>query len=116
MASPMPRPSAQREPDEAGEDGQTHYHPGDVVAHTARMETMQHVHRAVGRAQGRHPLGQTAAVAETVACGPDPERHLKAITKYLDAGFDEVYINQIGPEQEGFFHFYERELQPKLGV
>ena len=40
-------------------------------------------------------------VAETVACGPDPERHLKAITKYLDAGFDEVYINQIGPEQEG---------------
>ena len=55
-------------------------------------------------------------VAETVACGPDPERHLKAITKYLDAGFDEVYINQIGPEQEGFFHFYERELRPKLGV
>ena len=31
--------------------------------------------------------------------GPDPERHLHAISKYLDAGFDELYINQIGPDQ-----------------
>ena len=51
----MPRPSAQREPDEASEDGQTHHHPGEVVAHMARMETMQHVHRAVGRGQGAAP-------------------------------------------------------------
>ena len=62
MASPMPRLSAQREPHETSEDGQTHHHPGDVVADMARMETMQHVHRAEGCAQGRHPLGQTAAV------------------------------------------------------
>ena len=55
-------------------------------------------------------------VAESVACGPDPERHLHAISKYLDAGFDELYINQIGPDQEGFFQFYERELRPKLEV
>jgi G6PDH family F420-dependent oxidoreductase len=53
-------------------------------------------------------------VAEQVACGPDPERHVKAISKYLDAGFDEVYINQIGPDQGGFFRFYERELRPRL--
>src|SRR6202044_2248954 len=26
-------------------------------------------------------------VAEQIACGPDPERHLAAIEKYLDAGF-----------------------------
>ena len=49
-------------------------------------------------------------VAEQIACGPDPERHMAAINKYLEAGFDEVYINQIGPDQEGFFRFYEREL------
>lgn len=53
-------------------------------------------------------------VAEQVTCGPDPERHVEAITNYLEAGFDEVYINQIGPDQEGFFHFYERELRPRL--
>ena len=53
-------------------------------------------------------------VADIVPCGPDPERHVKAITKFFDAGFDEVYINQIGPDQEGFFDFYAKELAPKL--
>ena len=55
-------------------------------------------------------------VAEQVSCGPDPEVHVEAIHKYLDAGFDEVYINQIGPNQDGFFRFYERELRSRLGV
>lgn len=53
-------------------------------------------------------------VAEKVTCGPDPERHLEAIREYADAGFDYVYIHQVGPDQEGFFRFYERELLPKL--
>jgi G6PDH family F420-dependent oxidoreductase len=53
-------------------------------------------------------------VADAVACGPDPERHLAAIAEYIDAGFDEVYINQIGPDQEGFFKFFARELRPRL--
>jgi hypothetical protein len=34
----------------------------------------------------------------------------------VDAGFDEVYIAQIGPEQDGFFEFYERELAPLLAA
>lgn len=55
-------------------------------------------------------------VADLLACGPDPEKHVAAITKYLDAGFDEVYVNQIGPDQEGFFRFYEHELRPRLGA
>jgi G6PDH family F420-dependent oxidoreductase len=55
-------------------------------------------------------------VADAIACGPDPERHVKAISAYLDAGFDEVYVNQIGPDQEGFFEFYARELRPRLEV
>jgi hypothetical protein len=53
-------------------------------------------------------------VAEAVVCGPDPERHVGAISAYLEAGFDEVYVNQIGPDQEGFFDFYARELRPRL--
>jgi G6PDH family F420-dependent oxidoreductase len=53
-------------------------------------------------------------VADAVPCGPDPERHIKAIRQFLDAGFDEVYINQIGPDQEGFFDFYAKELAPRL--
>jgi len=53
-------------------------------------------------------------VGDTLACGPDPEKHVKAITAYLEAGFDQVYVNQIGPDQEGFFDFYTRELRPRL--
>ena len=53
-------------------------------------------------------------VADQVACGPDPERHIRAISAYLDAGFDQIYVNQIGPDQRGFLDFYERELGPRL--
>jgi G6PDH family F420-dependent oxidoreductase len=55
-------------------------------------------------------------VAEKVACGPDPERHINAISAYLEAGFDEVYINQIGPDQAGFLDFYVKELAPRLAL
>jgi G6PDH family F420-dependent oxidoreductase len=47
-------------------------------------------------------------------CGPDPEAYIAAVGEYADAGFDEVALTQIGPEQEGFFRFYERELKPEL--
>jgi coenzyme F420-dependent glucose-6-phosphate dehydrogenase len=53
-------------------------------------------------------------VAEKVVCGPDPEKHIEAIRKYIDAGYDHVYLHQIGPDQEGFFEFYAREVLPKL--
>jgi hypothetical protein len=53
-------------------------------------------------------------VAEKVPCGPDPEVHLKAIREYVDAGFDEIYVSQMGPDQEGMIRFYEREVLPQL--
>jgi G6PDH family F420-dependent oxidoreductase len=53
-------------------------------------------------------------LAEVIACGPDPEPHLASIRQYLDAGFEEVYVSQIGGDQAGFFDFYRRELAPRL--
>lgn len=53
-------------------------------------------------------------VAESIVCGPDPERHVAAIEQYFEAGFDEVYVCQVGDDQEGFFDFYRRELRPRL--
>lgn len=49
-------------------------------------------------------------VAETVVCGPDPERHLEAIARFEDAGYDHIYVHQIGPDQAGFFTFYENRV------
>ncbi len=51
-------------------------------------------------------------VVSTFPCGPDAEEHISAIRKYADAGYDEVYITQVGPDQEGFLRFYEREVLP----
>jgi NAD(P)-dependent dehydrogenase (short-subunit alcohol dehydrogenase family) len=54
------------------------------------------------------------AVAEEIVCGPDPERHVAAIMKYVEAGFDHVGIHQVGPDQAGFFQFYATEVLPRL--
>jgi coenzyme F420-dependent glucose-6-phosphate dehydrogenase len=51
-------------------------------------------------------------VAEIVVCGPDPERHRRAIQAFVEAGIDHVYVHQVGPDQDGFFGFYEREVLP----
>ena len=53
-------------------------------------------------------------ITERVACGPDPERHLDFIRRYADAGYEHVYIHQVGPDQEGFFRFYEQHVLPKV--
>lgn len=53
-------------------------------------------------------------LAEEVPCGPDVERHLEAIRAYADAGFDELYVQQIGPEQDAFFEAYRAEVLPQL--
>jgi G6PDH family F420-dependent oxidoreductase len=53
-------------------------------------------------------------IRENTACGPDVDRHVEAVRPYLEAGYDEIYISQIGPEPEGFFDFYAREVLPRL--
>jgi G6PDH family F420-dependent oxidoreductase len=51
---------------------------------------------------------------EQVPCGPDVERHVAALQAYADAGFDELYVNQIGPDQDAFFAAYRDEVLPRL--
>jgi hypothetical protein len=53
-------------------------------------------------------------IAQDVTCGPDVDRHLEAIRAYERAGFDELYINQIGPEQDAFFAAYREHVLPEL--
>ena len=49
-------------------------------------------------------------VAERVVCGPDPDRHRDAIDQYLAAGYDHVYVHQVGPDQEAFLEFYAQDV------
>ena len=55
-------------------------------------------------------------VAESIPCGPDPERHAASIRKYLDAGYDEVYVSHVGEDQSEFIRFLASEVQPRLGL
>jgi len=55
-------------------------------------------------------------LAEKVVCGPDPEPYLKMLQKYIDAGFDHLYLHQVGPDQAGFFDFFEREIRDHMAV
>jgi G6PDH family F420-dependent oxidoreductase len=65
----------------------------------------------------RH-FGQLAELVSEEAmpqpCGPDPAVHARAIRDYTDAGFDEVYVGQIGGNAEGFFECYAAEVLPRL--
>ena len=51
-------------------------------------------------------------ISDAVACGPDPQEHIDALAAVVDAGFDEVYVGQIGPDHAGFVDFYAREVLP----
>jgi G6PDH family F420-dependent oxidoreductase len=54
-------------------------------------------------------------VGEQISCGPDVEEHVEAIRPFLEAGFTEVALVQIGAEhQEPFLAWAEQKLLPAL--
>jgi len=53
-------------------------------------------------------------VAESIPCGPDPDQHLAAIQEFADAGFDEIYVQQIGPDQEAWLQFAREHVLPRF--
>ncbi|MEX2598286.1 MAG: LLM class F420-dependent oxidoreductase, partial [Dehalococcoidia bacterium] len=52
--------------------------------------------------------------ASAVLSGPDPDRYVAAIHQYANAGFDHIYLHQVGPDQDGFFRFYKNQVLPRL--
>lgn len=65
----------------------------------------------------RHFRQVSALVTEEMMrapCGPDPDVHAAGVLAYTAAGFDEVYVSQVGPDVEGFFEFYGATVLPRL--
>jgi hypothetical protein len=51
-----------------------------------------------------------------VPCGPDVADELvETVGTYVDAGYDHLYFHQIGPDQDGFFRYWESTLRDRLG-
>lgn len=77
--------------------------PGEL---NQELATPAHFEQAVG-------IVSEDAVTERISCGPDLDRHVQSIRAYEQAGYDEVYIAQIGADEE-FFRFAEEQLLPAL--
>jgi G6PDH family F420-dependent oxidoreductase len=52
-------------------------------------------------------------VAAQMPCGPDLAMHVQQFDRFDQAGFDEVYVQQVGSDLDGFFTAYEREILPR---
>jgi F420-dependent oxidoreductase, G6PDH family len=55
-------------------------------------------------------------VTATIACGPDPERHIEAMQRYRDAGADEIYVAPVGPHYREMIAMYTRDVLPALAA
>lgn len=53
-------------------------------------------------------------IAQSIVCGPDARRHIDSIREFVDAGIENVYIHQVGPDQAGFFEFYQKQVLPRF--
>jgi coenzyme F420-dependent glucose-6-phosphate dehydrogenase len=56
----------------------------------------------------------TEQVGEKVVCGPDPDAILEKVEMFTAAGFDQVFLHQVGPRQEEFLAFAKAELLPSI--
>jgi G6PDH family F420-dependent oxidoreductase len=54
------------------------------------------------------------AIAESVVGGSDPKAHLEAYAPFVEAGFDEIYVANMGPNYADMIRAYGREVLPEL--
>lgn len=52
---------------------------------------------------------------DSVVAGNDPADHLRQIQEYADAGYDELYLANMGPHALDMIEFYGSEVLPNLG-
>ncbi|WP_137286766.1 TIGR03557 family F420-dependent LLM class oxidoreductase [Halorussus salinisoli] len=52
--------------------------------------------------------------ADSIVTDPDPQAHVENVREFVDAGYDHVYVHQIGPNQEDFFEFYDENVLPEF--
>ena len=78
--------------------------PGELAQ---ELPSPQHVEQAAS-------LVTEEMVAEAFPCGNDPDRFVQSFKEYEAAGFDILFVQQIGSDQQGFFDFFRQEVEPRL--
>jgi hypothetical protein len=87
--------------------------PGDLV-HQARRPRRPASTRCGSPTTITH--GTTSSEREMLVTpvGPDLDQHVESLRQYADAGVDELFVQQIGPEQDAFFDTWAREVLPRF--
>jgi hypothetical protein len=68
----------------------------------------------IGEEAGSQGLISADMIVEAVPCGPNLDRHVQAVEAYEDAGFDELYIRQIGHVREQCSETHAKEILPRF--
>jgi coenzyme F420-dependent glucose-6-phosphate dehydrogenase len=64
--------------------------------------------------QAAEPLTPDQVTA-SLPWGPDiVDEIVESAREYVEAGYDHLYFHQVGPDQDGFFEFWQRQLQHEL--
>jgi hypothetical protein len=61
------------------------------------------------------PLVPRDVIARSMTCGDDADKHIAQVQRYVDAGLDEVYVQQIGHDLPGFFDAWRKDVLPAFG-
>jgi G6PDH family F420-dependent oxidoreductase len=97
---------------ETEEEGVDHAHrlwansglPGELAQ---VLPSPQHFEQASG-------LVTRESTAESIVAGSEVERHVQQLQDYADAGYDEVYVANMGPNYAAMIEAYGRDVLPKL--
>ena len=68
------------------------------------------------RRAGRGRAGREEDVRGQFALGPEAEPYVEAVRKYADAGFDNLVLQNAGPDPDGFIDFFQKDLHDKLAA
>jgi G6PDH family F420-dependent oxidoreductase len=53
-------------------------------------------------------------IAESAPCGPDTQMHVEAFTPFVEAGFDEIFVANMGPHYKDMIQAYGKEVLPAV--
>ena len=54
------------------------------------------------------------STADSIVAGPEVDRHVELLQQYVDAGYDEVYVANMGPHYLPMIEAYGRDVLPAL--
>lgn len=94
----------------------------DEEALEAAVEWWPNVFADVGGSELPTPKHFEEAVASVtrddaagnIVYGPEPQPYIDHVQEFVDAGFDRVYLHHVGPDDEAFIAFCEREVLPEF--